>query len=79
MKFVTVVYNQETHVGLMDAKCQKVLLLNEVEQERTGIKKIPDSLVECIAMGEELYPAGERINRLGRNKRKGSKLVQTSQ
>lgn len=52
MKFVTVVYNQETHVGLMDAKCQKVLLLNEVEQERTGIKKIPDSLVECIAMGE---------------------------
>jgi len=52
MKFVTVVYNQETYVGLMDAKCQKVLLLNEVEQEITRSEKFPASLAECIAMGE---------------------------
>ncbi|MEH7304746.1 fumarylacetoacetate hydrolase family protein [Neobacillus drentensis] len=52
MKFVTVFYNDELFVGLVDQGETKVLLLNHAEEAMTGQKSFPSSMLECIASGE---------------------------
>ncbi|ETI68668.1 fumarylacetoacetate hydrolase family protein [Neobacillus vireti] len=52
MRFVTVQYNNEPFVGVVDANESKILLLNPAEEARTGQKCFPASLLECIALEE---------------------------
>jgi 2-keto-4-pentenoate hydratase/2-oxohepta-3-ene-1,7-dioic acid hydratase in catechol pathway len=52
MRFVTVQYNHESFVGLVDSEETKVLLLNQAEKERTGQPSFPSSMLDCITAGE---------------------------
>lgn len=52
MKFVTVDYDHESFVGLVDQEGTKVLLLNPAEEARIGKKFFPSSLQECITLGK---------------------------
>lgn len=61
MKFVTVQYNLDTLVGLVNPEETKVLLLNPAEEVRTGKRSFPSSLVECINAGQSFI---EQVNSL---------------
>ncbi|MEH7081467.1 fumarylacetoacetate hydrolase family protein, partial [Neobacillus drentensis] len=52
MKFVTVEYNDESFIGLLDHTEATVLLLNLAEEARTGKKSFPSSMLKCIALGD---------------------------
>lgn len=52
MKFVTAVLNNRPFVGLMDNNEEKILLLQEAEKAMNGKSVIPNTMIECIKMGE---------------------------
>ncbi|MCM3114328.1 fumarylacetoacetate hydrolase family protein [Neobacillus sp. MER 74] len=52
MKFVTLEYNNELFVGLLDQTEATVLLLNLAEEARMGIRSFPPSLLKCIDLGD---------------------------
>ena len=53
MKFVTAKKEAEIFVGLLDDNLQKILVLHQAEAARTGKKRFPASMLDCIAAGEE--------------------------
>ncbi|NHM31704.1 fumarylacetoacetate hydrolase family protein [Neobacillus terrae] len=61
MKFVTAEIKGITTVGVLDSTGENVLPLNAAEQCRSGEKIFPDTLLECIQMGDSFL---EKVNSL---------------
>jgi len=53
MRLVTVVYKDQTFVGIVDSDETGVLLLNKAEEIRSGKNDFPASMTDCIALGQE--------------------------
>lgn len=53
MKFVTAVLGSSPFVGLIDSKEDKILLLSEAEKAIKGQATLPNTMIECIKMGEK--------------------------
>jgi 2-keto-4-pentenoate hydratase/2-oxohepta-3-ene-1,7-dioic acid hydratase in catechol pathway len=61
MKFVSVKHENVEFVGLVDSSGEKVLLLNQAAEARTGKRSFPSTMVECIAEGNRFV---ERVDSL---------------
>jgi 2-keto-4-pentenoate hydratase/2-oxohepta-3-ene-1,7-dioic acid hydratase in catechol pathway len=52
LRFVTAIHNKVEFIGLVNEEGTKVLPIDQVEEARTGKKRNPSSMLECIAAGE---------------------------
>lgn len=53
MKFVSAKFQNDSFVGLVNETESKILPLKSTEQKMLGETSIPDTMIECLSLGEE--------------------------
>lgn len=72
MKFVTAKYGEESFVGLVYETDSKVLPLNIVEKRMLGSTSLPETMIECISLGEEFLSKVNTIEKWVKEKEDNS-------
>ncbi|MFE8700314.1 fumarylacetoacetate hydrolase family protein [Cytobacillus sp. FJAT-54145] len=67
MKFVTAQDHIGTFVGVMHQDDTKVLPLKRMEKTLKGTSSLPDTMIDCISMGEAFYNKVVELTNLSKN------------